>query len=135
MTNLIFLQDVAAAARGGISWTGIILIIVVAIALIAWYLYVRKNKQIGISVPKKQNLDESSVRLGADIVFVCSIIFALVIFGYSIYFLQDGFTAMFGYLGLVIGLIFILCGWIMRASIRLFANMSDRLNSIDKKLK
>lgn len=89
--------------------------------------------------------DENAVRTGAGIIFALFII-------NGAFFISIGFLALFGIQnniglhlnnvttlivgigGIVIGILIILQGWIIRGSIRIFANMSERLSSIDTKL-
>ncbi len=89
----------------------------------------------GSMQPNRTASDENAVRLGANIVFAVFIFIGLIMIIVGIILpAEGGLGSEFGIIFLPIGLLVLLCGWITRASIRLFANMSDRLNSIDKKI-
>ncbi len=89
--------------------------------------------------------DENAVRTGAGVIFALYIITGaifitagvLVIFGIQV---NLGFqssniaTLLVGVGLIIIGILIILFGWIIRGNIRIFANMSERLSSIDTKL-
>lgn len=89
--------------------------------------------------------DERAVRIGAGIAFVSFIIIGtfFIFIGFMFLFgterdlsphLGDISSILVGVGGIVLGILTILEGWIIRCSIRIFANMSERLSSIDSKL-
>lgn len=82
---------------------------------------------------RQESSDEGTVRFAGKVVFVVYFIAGLACFITGCV-LADKLSVGIGILTMILGVLLVLTGWIVKAFIRIFANMSERLTSIDNKL-